>query len=125
MPLLSCLRLHWLSAVTSVTHAAHTHWDLQAKDCVWPMLCSMLLPTGPRAGSKLRPPAHRACHILFGVCFIPVVLPLLCCALLCVQVGGIIPESAAGDLLDEVANLVESPTIIRGSFDLAFLELPE
>lgn len=42
-----------------------------------------------------------------------------------VQVGGIIPESASGDLLDEVANLVESPTVIRGSFDPAFLELPE
>ena len=41
------------------------------------------------------------------------------------QVGGIIPESASGDLLDEVANLVESPTVIRGSFDQAFLDLPE
>jgi glycyl-tRNA synthetase beta subunit len=40
-------------------------------------------------------------------------------------VGGIIPESASGDLLDEVANLVESPTVIRGSFDPAFLMLPE
>jgi hypothetical protein len=41
------------------------------------------------------------------------------------QVGGVIPESAAGNLLDEVTNLVESPTVIRGAFDPAFLELPE
>lgn len=41
------------------------------------------------------------------------------------EVGGFIPESAGGDLLDEVANLVESPTVIRGAFDPAFLELPE
>ncbi|WIA13728.1 hypothetical protein OEZ85_007280 [Tetradesmus obliquus] len=41
------------------------------------------------------------------------------------EVGGIIPASASGDLLDEVANLVESPTVIRGGFDPAFLELPE
>lgn len=41
------------------------------------------------------------------------------------DVGGVIPESAAGDLLDEVSNLVESPTVIRGGFDPAFLELPE
>jgi glycyl-tRNA synthetase beta subunit len=41
------------------------------------------------------------------------------------QVGGVIPQSASGDLLDEVANLVESPTVIRGGFDQAFLELPE
>jgi glycyl-tRNA synthetase len=45
---------------------------------------------------------------------------------LCVlQVGGVIPESASGDLLDEVSNLVESPSVIRGAFDPAFLELPE
>jgi glycyl-tRNA synthetase beta subunit len=42
-----------------------------------------------------------------------------------VQVGGVIPESASGDLLDEVANLVESPTVIGGAFDAAFLQLPE
>lgn len=41
------------------------------------------------------------------------------------EVGGVIPESASGDLLDEVANLVESPTVIRGSFDSAFLDLPD
>jgi glycyl-tRNA synthetase beta subunit len=43
----------------------------------------------------------------------------------CLQAGGVIPESASGDLLDEVANLVESPTVIRGSFDSSFLDLPE
>jgi glycyl-tRNA synthetase len=41
------------------------------------------------------------------------------------EAGGAIPESARGDLLDEVANLVESPTVVRGAFDPAFLKLPE
>jgi glycyl-tRNA synthetase len=40
-------------------------------------------------------------------------------------VGGVVPESSRGDLLDEVANLVESPTPVRGAFDAAFLALPE
>lgn len=54
-------------------------------------------------------------------CFAKSSLLCVCCE----QVGGVIPESASGDLLDEVTNLVESPTVIRGSFDPAFLELPE
>jgi glycyl-tRNA synthetase len=40
---------------------------------------------------------------------------------------GFIPESArsgADSVLDEVSNLVESPTVVVGSFDPAFLELP-
>ncbi|KAF8057144.1 EDD1 [Scenedesmus sp. PABB004] len=41
------------------------------------------------------------------------------------EVGGVIPESASGELLDEVANLVESPTLVRGAFDPAFLSLPQ
>ncbi|KIZ07293.1 glycyl-tRNA synthetase alpha chain [Monoraphidium neglectum] len=41
------------------------------------------------------------------------------------EVGGVVPESSRGDLLDEVANLVESPTPVRGAFDAAFLALPE
>ncbi|GBF89751.1 hypothetical protein Rsub_02921 [Raphidocelis subcapitata] len=41
------------------------------------------------------------------------------------EVGGSIPEACRGDLLDEVANLVESPTVVRGAFDPAFLQLPE
>lgn len=41
------------------------------------------------------------------------------------EVGGSIPESCRGDLLDEVANLVEAPTVVRGAFDPAFLKLPE
>lgn len=41
------------------------------------------------------------------------------------QVGGVVPESASGELLDEVSNLVESPSLIRGGFDASFLELPE
>lgn len=39
--------------------------------------------------------------------------------------GGQIPESASGDLLEEVANLVEVPCPIDGSFDADFLQLPK
>ena len=39
-------------------------------------------------------------------------------------IDGIIPDSCRGHLLSEVANLVESPTVIRGSFDESFLRLP-
>lgn len=41
------------------------------------------------------------------------------------EVGGSIPDGSKGDLLDEVANLVESPTVIRGSFSPDFLQLPQ
>lgn len=41
------------------------------------------------------------------------------------DVGGIIPDTSRGDLLDEIANLVESPTVVRGTFDSAFLALPK
>mmetsp|Transcript_20995 Transcript_20995/g.46001 ORF Transcript_20995/g.46001 Transcript_20995/m.46001 type:complete len:1090 (-) Transcript_20995:488-3757(-) len=41
------------------------------------------------------------------------------------EVGGSIPDSSRGDLLDEVSNLVESPTVVRGTFAPAFLELPK
>ena len=42
-------------------------------------------------------------------------------------VNGIVPASAgeSGGLIDEVINLVESPTPILGGFDPAFLELPK
>lgn len=40
------------------------------------------------------------------------------------SVGGVVPDGCRGDLLDEVANLVESPTVVLGSFDPAFLRLP-
>ena len=40
------------------------------------------------------------------------------------SVGGTVPEASKQDLLLEVANLVEAPTVILGSFDRAFLELP-
>lgn len=39
--------------------------------------------------------------------------------------GGRVPESAAGDLLEEVANLVEVPTPVDGGFDPDFLQLPK
>lgn len=39
-------------------------------------------------------------------------------------VGGVVPDGSRGDLLEEVANLVESPTVVLGSFDPAFLALP-
>lgn len=38
--------------------------------------------------------------------------------------GGSVPDSYKTDLLDEVANLVESPTVIIGAFDEEFVELP-
>lgn len=40
------------------------------------------------------------------------------------EVGGTIPASAEGDLLEEVANLIEAPTPIRGSFEEKHLSLP-
>ncbi|CAG9461184.1 unnamed protein product [Pedinophyceae sp. YPF-701] len=40
------------------------------------------------------------------------------------EVGGVIPESAKTDLLDEVANLVEAPNALRGSFNEEYLQLP-
>ncbi len=43
---------------------------------------------------------------------------------LAAEVGGAIPEGARGDLLDEVANLVEAPTPIRGGFEERHLALP-
>ena len=42
---------------------------------------------------------------------------------LAAEVNGSIPDDA--DLLAEVTNLVEAPTALRGSFDPAFLELPQ
>ena len=41
------------------------------------------------------------------------------------EVDGTIPEATRGDLLEEVANLVESPTIVLGTFASTFLQLPE
>eukprot|EP00887_Chlorella_sp_A99_P006103 scaffold22.g6103.t1 len=38
--------------------------------------------------------------------------------------GGAVPDGTRGELLDEVANLVESPTVVLGGFDPAFLALP-
>ncbi|KAG1677161.1 hypothetical protein FOA52_000967 [Chlamydomonas sp. UWO 241] len=38
--------------------------------------------------------------------------------------GGAVPDSFRGDLLSEVSNLVESPTVITGAFDPSFLQLP-
>ena len=38
--------------------------------------------------------------------------------------GGVVPDSARTDLLEEVTNLVESPTVVAGTFDERFLELP-
>ena len=39
-------------------------------------------------------------------------------------VGGVVPDGCRGDLLSEVSNLVESPTVVLGSFGAQFLELP-
>lgn len=37
---------------------------------------------------------------------------------------GVVPDGTRHDLLEEVANLVEAPTVVLGSFDPAFLALP-
>ena len=39
--------------------------------------------------------------------------------------GAALPRAAAQDLLDEVTNLVEAPTVVLGDFDHAFLSLPK
>ncbi|KAG7672971.1 putative Glycine--tRNA ligase, chloroplastic/mitochondrial 2 [Nannochloris sp. 'desiccata'] len=39
-------------------------------------------------------------------------------------VGGVVPDGCKGDLLNEVSNLVESPTVVLGTFDSDFLKLP-
>lgn len=39
--------------------------------------------------------------------------------------GAALPRPAAQDLLDEVTNLVEAPTVVLGDFDPAFLSLPK
>jgi glycyl-tRNA synthetase len=36
-----------------------------------------------------------------------------------------VPESSREGLLEEVTNLVESPTVLRGEFEAEFLDLPE
>ena len=41
------------------------------------------------------------------------------------RVQGMVPDSCQVSLLEEVANLVESPTVIIGKFDAQFLDLPE
>jgi glycyl-tRNA synthetase len=43
---------------------------------------------------------------------------------LAATVHGCIPAEAQGSLLEEVANLVESPVPLLGHFDEAFLKLP-
>ena len=39
--------------------------------------------------------------------------------------GGAIPLSSRSDLLNEVTDLVEAPTVLLGEFDPSFLALPE
>ena len=38
--------------------------------------------------------------------------------------GGYVPDACQEDLLPEVANLVEAPTIVAGSFSSSFLSIP-
>ena len=40
-------------------------------------------------------------------------------------VGGVVPEACRGDLLSEVSNLVESPTVVIGKYEAKFLALPK
>lgn len=44
---------------------------------------------------------------------------------LAASVGGVIDTAGEAALLDEIANLVESPTPVLGSFDARYLELPQ
>jgi glycyl-tRNA synthetase len=44
---------------------------------------------------------------------------------LAAEAGGAIAAEADAPLLDEIANLVEQPTVIRGQFDQRYLELPQ
>jgi glycyl-tRNA synthetase len=44
---------------------------------------------------------------------------------LAAEVGGQIMVEADADLIDEIANLVEQPTAIRGTYEQRYLELPE
>lgn len=62
-------------------------------------------------------PWYYAKHppIFPGACMLPTAVP---------QVGGSVPASTRGDLLEEVTNLVESPTTVMGSFAADFLALP-
>lgn len=39
--------------------------------------------------------------------------------------SGSIPEGSKAELLEEVTDLVEAPTVLLGRFDASFLELPE
>ena len=41
------------------------------------------------------------------------------------QVSGTVPDNWRKDLVPEVANLVEAPAVLRGSFDPKFLDLPQ
>ena len=38
--------------------------------------------------------------------------------------GGYVPDACQQDLLPEVANLVEAPTVVAGSFSSSFLSIP-
>ena len=38
--------------------------------------------------------------------------------------GGYVPDACRQDLLPEVANLVEAPTVVAGSFSSSFLSIP-
>ena len=38
--------------------------------------------------------------------------------------GGCVPDACQEDLLPEVANLVEAPTVVAGSFSSSFLSIP-
>lgn len=40
-------------------------------------------------------------------------------------VGAHLPQAAAQELLEEVTNLVEAPTVVLGDFDPSFLSLPK
>lgn len=46
-------------------------------------------------------------------------------SIICCSKTGVVPKASTVELLAEVSNLVESPTVVAGSFDPKFLELPK
>lgn len=41
------------------------------------------------------------------------------------SLGGVVPDGCRGSLLNEVSNLVESPTVVVGEYEKKFLDLPK
>ncbi|KAF6257872.1 glycyl-tRNA synthetase beta subunit-domain-containing protein, partial [Scenedesmus sp. NREL 46B-D3] len=104
--------LRWLLALHGATPLGFGYGGLRAGDATRVPSASAYLSLLQQQGIQLDFEARRTA-IWQGA------------AAAAAEVGGVVPESASGELLDEVSNLVESPSLIRGGFDASFLELPE